>query len=165
MLVIWAAIVAVWIFYVVNNPEVFMTSVLSLQEKQFIADKWRDIAYKTNSWAVDIFMSEKLETPESIDFTVSFNKDTIAIDPQNLSGQGTWTTNQNSNDLTIKSIPGTNIDKSKSLVVLPFTGNTADILLSEAVARLANGRTMNLSIWSLNKITSHSLLDREKNLQ
>jgi hypothetical protein len=32
-------------------------------------------------------MSEKMETPASIDFTISFDKDTIRIDPTNLSGQ------------------------------------------------------------------------------
>lgn len=39
MTLLGAAILASGIFYVVNNPDVFMTSILSLQEKQFIAEK------------------------------------------------------------------------------------------------------------------------------
>lgn len=157
MLLLGAAIVASWIFYVVNNPDLFTASVLSLQEKQFIVEKWRDIAYKTNSWAVDIFMSEKLETPVSIDFTVSFDKDTIMVDTSNLSGQGTRTVSSpNSNDIIIQSTLGQNIDKSQSIIILPFTGDNTDILLSEAVAKPSNGGTKDLSIGSLNEIATHS---------
>lgn len=157
MTLLWAAVLASGIFYVVNNPDAFMASVLSLQEKNFIVKKWRDIAYKTNSWYVDIFMSEKLETPTSIDFNVIFNKDKITIDPTNLSGQGTRTFNMpDDSNVIIQSIPGTNVDKSQSLIMLPFTGENKDILLGEAVAKLSDGTEKNLSIWSLNEITTHS---------
>jgi hypothetical protein len=40
--------------------------------------------------------------------------------------------------------------------LLPFTGEIRDILLSEAVAKLNDGNQKNLSIWSLNEITSHT---------
>ena len=174
MTLLWAALLASWIFYVVNNPNVFTASILSLQEQNFIIEKWRDIAYKTNSGYVDIFMAKTLETPAKIDFTISFDKDTVTIDPNNLSGQGTRTfSNPDANNITIQSIPiceqtdwicGT-IDKSKSLIMLPFTGDITDILLSEAVAKMSNGNEKNLSIWSLNEIASHSIPDHEKNLQ
>ncbi|MEI6672797.1 MAG: hypothetical protein WCL02_05745 [bacterium] len=38
-IIIAAAVVAVGIFYVVKNPEIFTASVLSLQEKSFIVEK------------------------------------------------------------------------------------------------------------------------------
>lgn len=156
-IIIGAAFVAFGIFYISKNPDLFLASVLSLQEKAFIVEKWRDIAYKTDSGYVDIFMSQKLETPASIKFTVSFNTDTITIDPKNLSGQGTRTyANPVTNDITIQSIPGENIDKSQSIILLPFTGEIRDILLSEAVAKLNDGTEKNLSIGSLNEMTSHS---------
>ena len=102
-------------------------------------------------------MSEKLETPASIDFTISFDKDTVTIDPQNLSGQGTWTFSEpDENSIIIQSIPSGTIDKSQSLVLLPFMGNIEHILLSEAVAKLNDGETKNLSIGSLNDTTTHS---------
>lgn len=157
MTLLWAVILASWMFYVIHNPDAFMASVLSLQEKTFIVEKWRDIAYKTNSWYVDIFMSEKLETPKNIDFTVSFNKDTITIDSTNISGQWTRTTrNPDENSIIIQSTPSQTMDKSQSIIMLPFTGEIRDILLSEAVAKLSNGTEKNLSIWSLNEITTHS---------
>lgn len=156
MTLLGAAILASWVFYVINNPDAFMASVLSLQEKTFIVEKWRDIAYKTNSGYVDIFMSEKLNTPETIDFTISFDKDKATIDPQNLSGQWTRTTsNPDENSIVIQSTPSTTVDKSQSIIMLPFTGEIRDILLSEAVAKLSDGTEKNLSIWSLNDITSH----------
>jgi len=84
-------------------------------------------------------MSEKLETPESIDFTISFDKDTVSLDSLNLSGQGTRIASSPDNgSILIHSIPSKIIDKSQSLIMLPFTGNIEDILLSEAVATTAN---------------------------
>jgi len=148
-----AAIVAVWIFYVVNNPSLFTASVLSLQEKNFIVEKWRDIAYKTDSWYMDIFMSQNMPTPASIDFTIIFDKDSVTIDPQNLSGQWTRTiSSQSADNMSIQSEPGSNVDKNQSIIVLPFTGNLKNILLSEAKVKWGKS----LSIWSLNDITSHS---------
>ena len=102
-------------------------------------------------------MAENLVTPASIDFTVSFDKDAITIDPQNLSGQGTRTrSNPDENSIHIQSIPNPNADKSQSLLLLPFSGESKDILLSEAVAKLSDGNTKDLAIGSLNEITAHS---------
>lgn len=39
MTLLGAAILASGIFYVVNNPDVFMASILSLQEKEFIMEQ------------------------------------------------------------------------------------------------------------------------------
>lgn len=111
-------------------------------------------------------MAETLETPANIDFTISFDKDTVSIDTNNLSGQGTRTwSNLDENNITIQSIPNQDMDKSQSLIMLPFTGDSTDILLSEAVANMNDGKAKNLSIGSLNELVSHSILDHEKNLQ
>ena len=148
---------AVSLFYVINNPEVFMTSVLSLQEKTFIIDNWRDIAYKTNSWAVDVFMSQQLNTPAHIDFTISLDPESIHLDTQNSSGQGIRTLDtSDKNNIAIQIAPSENIDKNQSIFVLPFSGENKNILLSEAVATFANGQEKNLSIWSLNQVISHT---------
>lgn len=157
MTLLGAAILASWIFYVVNNPESFTASILSLQEQNFITKKWRDIAYKTNSGYVDIFIGENRQTPENIEFTISFDKDTVTVDPQNSSGQGTRTINSpDENSIIIESIPGENVDKSQSVFMLPFTGEQKDILLSEAVAEFKTNKKQDLSIGSLNEITTHS---------
>lgn len=151
MTLLGAAVLASGIFYVVNNPDVFTASILSLQEQEFIEEQWRDIAYKTNSGYLDIFLAENKETPQQIDFTVSFDKDTVTIDPENLSGQGTRTySNPDENSIIITMTP-TNIIKKESLIMLPFTGESTDILLSEA---LMDGKWS--SIGSLNEINVHS---------
>lgn len=102
-------------------------------------------------------MSENLETPKNMDFTINFDKDTVSIDPQNISGQATRTVNiPDDNSIIIQSLANETIDKSQSIVILPFTGDMEDILLSEAVAIDNNGKEKNLSIGSLNEISSHS---------
>ena len=151
MTLLGAAVLASGIFYVVNNPDVFTASILSLQEQEFIEEQWWDIAYKTNSGYLDIFLAENKKTPQQIDFTVSFDKDTVTIDPENLSGQGTRTySNPDENSIIITMTP-TNIIKKESLIMLPFTGESTDILLSEA---LMDGKWS--SIGSLNEINMHS---------
>lgn len=157
IIIIWAAFVALGLFFISQNPNFFTTSVLSLQEKTFIVEKWRDIAYKTNSGYIDIFMSDKMETPTNIDFTISFDIDTVTIDTQNLSGQRASTiTNQDENNISIQTTANQNTDKSQSILMLPFTWDNTAILLSEAVAKLSNNQKKDLSIGSLNEITSHS---------
>lgn len=151
MTLLGAAVLASGIFYVVNNPNLFMSSILSLQEQEFITTQWRDIAYKTNSGYVDIFLAEKMEMPTNIEFMISFDKTTITIDQENLSGQGTRTYSKNDGEINILSILPKNMDKTQSLILLPFTGDKKDILLSEA---MADGKR--LSIWSLNEIQLHS---------
>lgn len=156
MTLLGAAILASGIFYVINNPTIFTASILSLQEQNFIVEKWRDIAYKTNEEYVDIFMSENLEPLERIEFTISFDKETISIDPENIEGQGTRTRSDiDEQTFNIQYIPDTEIKKSESSILLPFTGDSKDILLSEAVGNQLNGKFKDLSIGSLNEIDSH----------
>jgi len=151
MTLLGAAILASGIFYVVNNPDLFTASILSLQEQTVIAEAWRDVAYKTNEGYVDVFLGENLEIPKQINFTISFNEDTITIYPENLSGQGTWSYTATNNEIYITSLPNENIDKMQSLIMLPFTWTIQDILLSEATTN-----DQDLSIWSLNKLSWHS---------
>jgi len=151
MTILGAAAIASGMFYVINNPELFVSSILSLQEQEFITQKWRDIAYKTQDGYVDIFAAEQLDTPQKIDFSVFFDPNTIQIDPQNISGQ--WTrsyTLPEKWNITIRSFPPTDIDKKQSLILLPFSGEAKDILLGEAKTDKKW-----LSIWSLNERTLH----------
>lgn len=70
--------------------------------------------------------------PAEIDLTISYDSDTVTIDPLNLSGQGTRTYSEiDENTIVIAVMPG-NIIAKESLLILPFTGDQKDILLSEA---------------------------------
>ncbi len=156
MTLLGAAILASGIFYVVNHPEMFTASILSLQEQNFIVEKWRDIAYKTENNYVDIFLSKDIEPLERIEFTIRFDGEEIIIDPENIQWQGTrarWEVDENT--LSIQYTPDTNIQKSESIILLPFTWQIQDILLSEAVGNMANGKPKNLSIGSLNQNEIH----------
>ncbi len=79
-------------------------------------------------------MAEKLKTPTNIKFTISFDKDTITIDPASISGQGLRTFNlPDQETIIIQSLPNQKMDKTQSLIMLPFTGDSEDIILTEAV--------------------------------
>jgi hypothetical protein len=93
-------------------------------------------------------LGENIETPKQINFTISFNKETITIDPENLSGQGTWKYTNTDNEILIQSTPNIDMDKTQSLIMLPFTGAVYDILLSEATTD-----EKDLSIGSLNELS------------
>lgn len=145
------------IFYVIKNPDIFTASVLSLQEKSFITQKWRDIAYKNTGWLIDIFIWEQIEPPVDISFTIIFDKDNVTIDAEQISGQGTRTfSTPDQNSIIIHEKISQNTDKNQSIIMLPFTGENKNILLSEAVAKFYDGQEKNLSIGTLNEITSHS---------
>ena len=75
-----------------------------------------------------------METPTNIEFMISFDESTVSVDPKNLSGQGAWTYSQSGGDINILSIPPKDINITESLIMLPFTGDKKDILLSEAMA-------------------------------
>lgn len=156
MTLLGAAILASSIFYIINNPQSFTASILSLQEQTFIAEKWWDIAYKTNSGYVDIFLWT-WEIPTHIDLTIIFNKDTITIDPAMISGQWIWTFSiPDTNTIIIQSLPSKQTIKTESIIMLPFTWEIKDILLSEAIAKYENKETKALSIWSLHTINTHT---------
>jgi hypothetical protein len=121
MTLLGAAILASGIFYVVNNPNLFTASILSLQEQNFITEAGRDVAYKTNEGYVDIFLGENTTAAKKIDFTISFNEDTVTIDPENISGQGTWNYTMTDNEIHIQSLINEDIDKTQSLIILPYT--------------------------------------------
>lgn len=151
MTVLGAALLASGIFYVINNPNLFMSSILSLQEQQFIKEKWRDVAYKTNDGFVDIFVAEHVEAGQKIDFSLLYNPETIEIDPNNIQWQ--WTRTYTHNEqwiIVIHAVLGEQIKYEESLLLLPFTGDNKDILLGEV-----NSKNKWLSIWSLNERTTH----------
>jgi len=156
MTLLGAALLASGIFYVVNNPNIFMASILSLQEKQFIESMWRDVAYKTSDGYVDIFLAENKDIPTSIEFSIIFDEDTITLDTNNITGQ--WTrniTNTVTDAIYILSLPWITINTDESLLMIPFSGDARDILLSEAIATIQN-TTQRLSIGSLNEFSGHS---------
>lgn len=74
-----------------------------------------------------------------------------------MSGQGTWTTTNTSDSLTITFTPNENLDTSQSIIMIPFTGDQQDIILSEAKAvKIHHQKIQDLSIGSLNEATYHT---------
>lgn len=154
-IIIGAICVGVGIFYIANNPEMFTASILSLQEQETIQDQWRDIAYKTDSGYVDIFVATTKTLPPQIIFSLAFNPTTIHIDANNISGQGLWTYTNKPESMTITFTPNQNTDKTQSIIMIPFTGNQKEIILSEAI-KIDHQQSQDLSIGSLNTTKYHS---------
>ncbi len=156
-IILGAACVAIGIFYISHNPQMFSASILSLQQQSFIQQKWRDIAYKTNSWYIDIFLSQQQEIPTQVTFTLIFDDTTVSVDTQNITGQADRTTQRiDDQTLRITTIPSATIDNIQSLIMIPFTGGQKDILVSEAIASSKDNKHQRLSIGSLNEITNHT---------
>ncbi len=133
-----------------------MTSVLSLQEQELIAQKGRDLAYKTQSGVVDIFLAPDKQTPVTLDITLSFG-DQIILNTKNLSWQGLFDIqSQEANSITFKLSQITDVEKNQSLFLVPFSGKYTDILVSESQGTYPDGSSKSLSIGNLNVNSSHS---------
>lgn len=57
-----AAVCALVIFFIVKNPDFFQASILSLEEKAFMNENHRDVAYKTTDNRFEIFIADKYST-------------------------------------------------------------------------------------------------------
>ncbi len=150
LLALWAAIVASGIFYVVQNPDMFTASILSLQEQQFIKEKQRDIAYKTINGYVDIFVAPHLNNIKELTCTITFDPETIRIDTNTITGQATRTVQEMPGELIIHITPHTPLVPEESLVMIPFSGDRKHIIVTEAKSEKGNH-----SIGTLNTFISH----------
>jgi len=154
---LWAMVAALAIFYIVKNPDFFTASILSLQEITTIKEQWWDIAYKTDSWAIDIFVADQVTDVDTINFTINFNNETVTIDPEHMTGQS-WISilGQDETSITLSISDIDWLKKNESAIILPFQWTTKDILISESKTTLHNGQQKDLSVGILNQNQTHS---------
>ncbi len=156
-ILVTAFLCALAIFSITKNPNLFLSSVLSLQEQQFITTKNRDAAYKTQSGVFEIFLAPKYtNTFTAIETNIYFKKWGTQIQTENLSGKGTLHFQKISDDgikITLKDIP--QIDTSNEIVSIAFSWEEKWIVLGETKGMSGNQR-INLSVGNLNESNEHS---------
>ncbi len=151
------AICALVIFYVIKNPNLFQTSILLLEEKAFMNEKKRDVAYKTNQWPFEVFIAEKHKhNTETFEWRIYFDPNEVEI----LIDQWTWQgilqkSTQNIWNIDIKIGIPKSIDTNKEIIWIPFSGNGEKILLGESRITTKKTKT-SLSVGNLDEFIRHS---------
>lgn len=157
MTLLGAAILASGIFYVVNNPNVFMASILSLQEKEFIMAQWRDVAYKADKGVFEVFVADKY-TGDLNEFQgmIYLNPEKVDMDIVNYTGKGTIDIQvQEYGSLMIHITDLYDINTSREIISIPFSGDEGLVFLWESQG-LINNKRKNFSVGNLSKFITHN---------
>ena len=151
-ILVLSLLIAVVVFVVVKNPDLFQASVLLLEDKQTMQTNQRDIGYKNTSGVLDVFMSENVKDFSDITFSVTLDPNSVSTDLTKIDSQLPYEiTNQSADGFSIRlTVSGlTGLDYGQSLFMVPFSGTNPYILLSEGTATLNNGDTQALAIGNL----------------
>jgi len=143
-----ALVVAVWIFYVVNDPNIFQASVLTLQDKDILERMERDIGYKVENDTLDIFLTDF--DVVKLHLNIQYDDANVRLFTDEIEYQ--W-------DLTILAewdgelqLEITNLktlDIKQSLVILLYEAEQNNILLSEVQGWDKDGQVYDLAVGRL----------------
>lgn len=86
-ILILALVIAVVVFVVVKNPQLFQASVLLLEDRETMLANQRDIGYKNTSGVLDVFISEDIKNFTDIEFSVTFDSINVTPDLTNIDSQ------------------------------------------------------------------------------
>jgi hypothetical protein len=152
-----ALLLAIAIFYIKNNPDIFLASILSLQEQEYITEKWRDAAYKTENGNFEIFLDQKYTGNISKFYgMVYLNPEKVHMDIANYTGQGTINIQEGKDgSLTINITDLKDITTAQEIVGIPFTGDAGLVLLGETKGRIKN-RRQKFAVGNLSKFVPHT---------
>lgn len=128
-LLVIALIISIWCAYVIKHPDIFVSSILNLQELQEIKDKQRDIAYKTDNQLLDVFLPTTWDHSWSLYISIAYAP-TIKLQIE----QFTWQTSYSgikidSGSLSLEFANISKINAKETLFSIPFSWNSNDILL------------------------------------
>ena len=152
-----AAVWALVIFFIVKNPGLFQASILSLEEKAFMNQQKRDVAYKTNKWPFEIFVGEKYKTSMT-DFqgTIYFDQEKVQLETSNWTGQGILKITETSKDSIFVTIKMSDkIDTNSEIIGIPFSGEAKDIVLGESRIKTKKWWSF-VTVGNLNDFVAHS---------
>lgn len=145
---------AVWLFFLLENPKFLSASVISLQEQEVMEKNNWDLWYK-NDWNIlDIYLDEKLDNLDYVTLSILYDPDNVSFDLQDLDAQTDYKIVSNEQwNLVIQfnSFLNEKFDYKNSLLMLKFTWDNPNILVSQATAYLFTWVNKYLSIWSLNQ--------------
>lgn len=147
-------LIAVVVFVVVKNPDLFQASVLLLEDRETMQANQRDIGYKNTSGVLDVFISENVQDFTEILFTVTLDPANVTVDFTKIDSQFPYEiSNQKEDGFDIRVVPATlsGLDYGQSLFMIPFSWSNPYILLSEGTTTLGNGDMQALAIGNLDE--------------
>ena len=145
--------IALWLFFLLENPKFLSASVISVQEQEAMKENKRDIWYK-NDWNIlDVFLDDNVDNLDYLTVSIAYDKDNISFDVDNIDTQAEYKvlSNEDGNLLIqFNNFSNKNFDYKNSLFMLKFTWDDPSILVSQATASLITWNDKLLAIWSLN---------------
>lgn len=154
-LLVIAVILSLSCVYIIKHPELFVSSILNLQEIQEIETKQWNIAYKTDKHILDIFLPLTWTYQGQIDITIAYDASQVKIDLLNAVSQKPYTiTNQQSWSFVLHFVDVSHIDPHQSLFYVPFSWNSHPPLIEDAKS-IVDNKEIWLAIWKLSPTTTH----------
>ena len=147
------ALLAVSIFFVVNDPASFQANVLGIQDKEMLEKREWDLWYKFVDKTLDVYLSDK-ENYSKVDVIVSYDVENVKFDLNNIEYQGIFVENFLGDWILKLSFNLDDIDFDESLFVVSFVGENEQIVLSEANGIL-DGKLVLFDIGNLNEGVVH----------
>jgi len=151
-ILVLSLLIAVVVFVVVKNPDLFQASVLLLEDKQTMQTNQRDIWYKNTSGVLDVFISENVKDFTEILFSITLDPNSVIADLTKIDSQLPYKIlEQSADSFTIKLTTSTltGLDYGQSLFMIPFSWDNPFILLSEGTSILNNWDSQGLAIGNL----------------
>lgn len=146
--------VAIWLFFLSENLNIFSASVISLQEQEAMKKNNWDLWYK-NDWNIlDIYLDEKVENLDYLTVSIVYDPENISFNVDDINTQTDYKilSNEDGNLLIqFNNFSNKNFDYKNSLFMLKFIWENPSILVSQAMAFLFTWTDRPLAVWSLNQ--------------
>lgn len=132
-LLVIAVILSLSCTYIIKHPELFVSSVLNLQEIQEIETKQRDIAYKTDKQTLDIFLPLTWNKQWQVTISIAYDPTDVSMNLTKSSSQSPYIIKDQQSGSFILSFSGvSSIDPHQSLFYVPFSGAAQHVLIEDA---------------------------------
>ena len=146
--------VAIWLFFLSENMNIFSASVISLQEKEAMKENNRDLWYKNDKNILDIYLDEKVDKLDYLTVSIVYDPESVSFNIDDIDTQTDYKilSNEEGNLLIqFNNFSNKNYDYKNSLLMLKFIWDDPSILVSQATAFLFTWTDRPLAVWSLNQ--------------
>ncbi len=158
-LAIWiGGLLAIGLFYVIENPAFFQSNVLGIQDHKLLqSNKW-EVGYKIQNNLLDVYVPQAKKY-SSISFFVNFDPDQISFDLEHIEKQWTiFTDTKKEGELILTISPQEDVKKDESLFVLPYMGGNPSLVLMKVSAQKWSTEKL-LVIGRLDENLVHNIAD------
>jgi len=154
LIIFLAAIpVAIWLFFLSENLNIFSASVISLKDQEAMKENNRDLWYKNDWNTLDIYLDEKVDNLDYLTLSIVYDPENISFNIDDIDTQTDYKILSNeAGSLLVQfnNFSNKNFDYKNSLFMLKFTWDDPSILVSQATAFLFTWTDRPLAVWSLN---------------